>query len=82
MGGVSDDGPVNQFGIPFAAVPGQSETVVLDVSEFEAWAALRAEKCGHRNGLPISCRWCSGTRLVAETIHYGATKIHLYPARL
>ncbi len=77
-----DDPPVNQFGLPWAAVPGETTERVLDASEFEAWAALRAVKCGHKELAHAGCRWCAGTLIVAESIGFGNVAIRLYPAVL
>lgn len=72
------DGSVNQFQIPGVAVFGEPAERTLPVGEFEAWARLRQDRCGHPQLLP-SCKWCLGTLDVCEAMGGGSDHIQLFP---
>ena len=75
------DDPVDQFRLPWVAVIGEPTERILDAAEFDAWAALRSAKCGHRE-LSRTCRWCVGTLDACDAMSMGSTKIRLFPAQL
>lgn len=73
------NGPIDQLRAPFVAVYGQRSEQLLVVTEFDAWAKLRQQQCGHQMALVETCRWCAGTLLVCEAMGGGADHIRVLP---
>ncbi len=73
--------PIDQLTLPIASVYGEPAERVLGATEFEAWAALRLLKCGHKAVLSgPGCRWCRGTLEVSDAL-CGSDHLRLLPER-